>query len=105
MKLIAINTVNRGVGKSVAPGGEFEIDDKDEAQALIDAGAASRKTKTVADDDDILPLTEVLALAEKEGVSFATFKSAASKHLTTVPAKKDDIVAALLVLPPEQPSA
>lgn len=103
MKLIAINTVNRGVGKSVAPGGEFDIEDKDEAKALIDAGAAMRKTKTVDDDDETLALTDVLAMAEKEGVTFAAFKSAASKHLTTLPAKKEDIVAALLALPPEQP--
>lgn len=103
MKLIAINTVNRGVGKSVPPGGEFEIEDSKEAQALIDAGAASRKTKTVADDgDEKLPLKDVLAMAETEGVAFPTFKAAAAKHLQSVPAKKEDIVAALLALPPEQ---
>ncbi|HEY8359367.1 MAG TPA: hypothetical protein VIL30_18100 [Ramlibacter sp.] len=52
MKLVAINTVNLGGGKSAAPGGEFEIADSKEAEALIAAGAASRKTKTVADDSD-----------------------------------------------------
>lgn len=106
MKLIAINTINLGVNKSVAPGGEFEINDKDEAQALIDSGAASRKTKIVDDDGDAkLPLADVLAMAEKEGVAFATFKAAAGKHLTAVPAKKEDIIVALLALPPEQTQA
>lgn len=106
MKLIAINTVNLGGGKSAAPGAEFDIANETEAKALIDAGAAVRKTKTVADDsDDKLPLSEVLAMAEREGVTFPAFKAAAAKHLDPVPAKKEDIVTALLALPPEQPQA
>jgi len=106
MKLIAINTINLGVNKSVAPGGEFEISDDAEAKALIKAGAAARKTKVVDDDGDTkLRLTDVLAMADKEGVTFAAFKSAASKHLSPVPTKKEDIVAALLTLPPEQQDA
>lgn len=106
MKLIAINTINLGVNKSVAPGGEFDIESKDEAQKLIDAGAASRKTKVVDDDGDAkLPLDDVLAMADKEGVTFAAFKAAAGKHLTPVPGKKEDIVAALKALPPEQAAA
>jgi hypothetical protein len=52
MKLIAINTINLGGGKSAAPGGEFEIADTKGAEALIEAGAATRKTKLVADDSD-----------------------------------------------------
>jgi hypothetical protein len=52
MKLIAINTVNLGGGKSVAPGEEFELDNRYEAEDLINAGAAFRKMKTVADDSD-----------------------------------------------------
>lgn len=106
MKLVAKNTINLGAGKSAAPGDEFDIADADEAKALIEAGAAARKTREVADDGDTkLPLAEVLAMAEKEGVTFAAFKSAASKHLEATPGKKEDIVAALLALPPEQPAA
>ena len=106
MKLIAINTINLGINKSVAPGGEFEISNEAEAKALIDGGAAARKTKVVTDDGDAkLPLDDVLAMADKEGVTFAAFKAAASKHLTPVPGKKEDIVAALKALPPEQSAA
>lgn len=106
MKLIAINTINLGVNKSVVPGGEFEVSDAAEAKSLIESGAAARKTKVVDDDGDTkLPLTDVLSMADKDGVSFAAFKAAAGKHLATVPSKKEDIVAALLALPPEQPDA
>lgn len=105
MKLIAKNTINLGGGKSVAPEGEFEIVNEAEAKALIEAGAAVRKTRTVADDgDEKLPLTDVLAMADKDGVTFSSFKAAAAKHLTSLPSKKEDIVAALLALPPEQPA-
>lgn len=104
MRMIAIQTVKLG-GVHLTPGTEFDIDG-DEAKKLIALGAAQQKTRVVADDDDDkLPLAEVLAMAEKEGVSFAAFKSAASKHLSPVPGKKDDIVTALLALPPEQPAA
>lgn len=50
MKLIAKNTINLGGGKSAAPGDEFEIADADEAKVLIEGGAATQKTRTVADD-------------------------------------------------------
>lgn len=52
MKLIAKQTVNLGGGKSAAPGTEFDISDTDAANALIEAGAGERKTRTVADDGD-----------------------------------------------------
>jgi|SRR5215217_4847448 len=107
MKLIAINTINRG-GKLgfVAPGGEFEASD-DEGKALIAAGAAVRKTKQVADDDDggeKLPLADVIALADQPGVKLPAFKKAAAHHLAEVPETKDDVLAALKALPPETPS-
>ena len=104
MKLIAINTINLGVNKSVAPGAEFELSSEAEAKELIESGAAARKTKVVADDSDTkVPLADVLAMADKEGVTLAAFKAAAGKHLTVVPAKKEEIVTALLLLPAEQP--
>lgn len=105
MKLIAINTINRG-GKlgSVAPGADFDASD-DEGKALIAAGAAVRKTKQVADDgpDEKQPLVDVIALASQQGVTLQVFKKAAAHHLTTVPDKKEEIVAALKALPPEAP--
>ncbi len=105
MKLIAQNTINLGDGKYAAPGEEFDIADG-VGKALIEAGVAVRKTREVPDDGDAkLSLADVLALAEKEGVTLPAFKAAASKHLQTVPAKKEDIIAALLALPPENPPA
>lgn len=49
MKMIATQTVKIG-GKYVSPGSEFDADEKT-AKGLIDSGAASRKTREVADDD------------------------------------------------------
>lgn len=53
MKMIATQTVKIG-GKYVAPGSEFDAD-SDTAKSLTDIGAASRKTREVADDSDDAP--------------------------------------------------
>jgi hypothetical protein len=55
MKLIAINTINLGDGKSAAPGAEFEISNETEAKELIEAGVAEQKTRTVTDDGKDAP--------------------------------------------------
>lgn len=103
MKLIAIHTINLGGGKFAVPGEEFERRDE-EGKALIAEGAAARKTRQVADDgDDKVPLAEVIALADQQGVTLSTLKKAAGHHLTAVPDKKEDVVAALRALPPETP--
>lgn len=104
MKLIAKHTINLGAGKMAAPGDEFDLSD-DGGKALIAEGAAVRKTRQVADDgnDTKLALADVIAMAEKEGVTLAAFKKAAAGHLQTVPDKKELILEALLALPPETP--
>lgn len=104
MKLIAINTINRG-GKlgMAAPGDEFDASEED-GKALIAAGAAVRKTRQVADDGDAdhkLPLAEVIAMADRQGVTLPAFKKAAGHHLAAVPDKKDEILEALRALPSE----
>lgn len=59
MKLIAINTIRRGVYSSALklsrrtqylPGEEFDVPDSEGAE-LIEAGVARRKTREVIDDD------------------------------------------------------
>jgi len=54
-----------------------------------------------------LTVDQVLAMAEDRDVTFHAFKAAAAELLgdDKVPAKKDDIIAALKALPPEQPAA
>lgn len=106
MKLIAIHTINRG-GKlgMAAPGDAFDASEED-GKALIAAGAAVRKTRQVADDGDAdqkLPLADVIAMADQQGVKLPAFKKAASHHLATVPDTREDILAALKALPPDTP--
>lgn len=50
-KLIAKHSVKSG-GTYYAPGSEFDVSDADEVKALVDGGAAERKTRQVADDSD-----------------------------------------------------
>lgn len=50
VKLIAEHTIKRGK-KFLAPGAEFDAE-KDEAAALVEAGAASKKTRVVEDEDE-----------------------------------------------------
>jgi hypothetical protein len=108
MKLIAIHTINRG-GKlgMAAPGDAFDASEED-GKALIAAGAAVRKTRQIADNDDgdadqKLPLAEIIAMADQQGVKLPAFKQAAAFYLATVPDTREEILAALKALPPETP--
>jgi hypothetical protein len=101
MKMIASHTVKHD-GKHHAPGAEFDVKDEADVKRLTLLGAAVRKVRTVAVDDDDSPKTpaQVIAMADAEDVSFKGFKAAAAKLLgDKVPAKKDDIITALKALP------
>lgn len=120
--MIAKHTVNLGPNKSYAPGAEFEISDEAEARSLVKSGAAERKMRLVADDAGaagsgrrktrigsdpavlVLPLKDVLAMADDQTVTLDVFRAAAERLVSDdLPetATKDEIVAALLALPPE----
>lgn len=102
MKLIAIHTVKHEKVMH-APGTEFEVKSAAVSKALIAEGAARQKTKAIADDEDTTPksVAEVLAMADAENVSTAAFKAAAGRLLTgPLPAKKEEIVAALKAMQP-----
>ncbi|WP_162560839.1 hypothetical protein [Methylobacterium durans] len=56
MKMIAIQTV-KADGKYVAPGGEFDVADK-QAKALIASGAAREKGKADESETKVVPVAE-----------------------------------------------
>lgn len=103
--LIAKHTVKAN-GKFVEPGRPFEVEDDDVVGELIARGAADRKTRVVddsEDDDEIMPIADVIAMADQKGVSTAKFRKAAAHHLgDDAPTKKAEILAALKALPPDQ---
>jgi hypothetical protein len=77
-------------------------------RAAVEAGHAveiNSKVEAGSSDDD-LTVDQVLSMADESGVTFHAFKAAAAKLLgDDTPSKKDDIVAALKALPPEQTAA